>query len=71
MSVDDTLKREFQVNFHVMLFFGDDAGLSTSHVFKYGEHDFPGKSPYRGVARCIKAKFTGGGGGGEAKYINQ
>ena len=35
-------------------------GLSTSHVFKYGE----GKSPYRGVASRPIQGFSGGGGGG-------
>ena len=42
------------------------AGLSTSHVFKYGEHDFPGKSPYRGVTSRPNSQLqcVGGGGGG-------
>ena len=48
------------------------AGLSTSHVLKYGEYDFPAsnnKAPYRGVAsrpnsRVQWAKGGGGGGGG-------
>ena len=47
------------------------AGLSTSHVFKYGGHDFPGKSPYRGIASRPNSRVlcvcVGGGGGGEGK----
>ena len=37
------------------------AGLSTSHVFKYGEQDFPCKVPYRGVA--LSPNFYGFSGG--------
>ena len=37
-----------------------NTGLSTSHVFKYGEYDFPGQQQQSALQRCrVKAKFTG------------
>ena len=45
------------------------AGPSTSHVFKYGEYDFPGQQQSALQRRRIKAKFTVSVGGGG--YIKQ
>ena len=36
----------------------NQAGLSTSHVFKYGENDFPGKSHYD-ASHQGQSKFRG------------
>ena len=52
------------------------SGLSTSHVFKYGEYDFPGQQQQSALQRRrIKPKFTGslarGGGGGGVHLIVQ
>ena len=50
----------------LILSFITASGLSTSHVFKYGEHNFPdsiNKAPHRGVPSRINSQLQWEGGG--------